>query len=195
MIPVKIGAEPENFNQNVRMKGKQWINNHPGNREYPAFWTEFLSDLARQNQRVCCYYGIYLEPNSGGETIDHFKPKSKYQDFIYEWDNYRYCCLGANRKKHIYEDVIDPAKLPLEIGKHTFEIDFSDGSIRANPALSKPYIQMVNTTIERLELNDVSLRDSRMDYLHFYLVGNISQTFLHSRAPLVYAEAARQKLL
>lgn len=195
MIPVKIGAEPKDFNTNVRKKGNLWIVNNPNNLKYPAYWTEFLPNLAQQNQHICCYYSIYLEPTSGAESIDHFRPKSQYRNLVYDWDNYRYCCLNANSKKHIYEDVIDPAKLPLETGKHTFEINFSDGFVQANPELSETNIQAVNATIKRLKLNNVKLRENRKDYLYFYLTGKISKTFLHTRSPFVYSEAQRQNLL
>lgn len=195
MIPIQLSPEPTDFNTRVREKGNQWINNHPNSDKYPALWADYLPYLAMSRQQICSYYSIYLEPSSGAETVDHFKPKSKHRNLVYEWCNYRYCCLDANRKKHIYEDVIDPIKLPLETGKHTFEIDFSDGSVRANPSLSTINIQVANTTIKRLKLNDIKLKNSRMDYLYLCLTNKIEPSFLKARSPFVYAEALRQGLL
>lgn len=195
MIKVYPYPEPPSFDIDVRRKGNNWISSHPGNKKYPSYWRQFLEDISSYQGHICSYYGIYIEPLSGAGTIDHFKPKSLYTSLVYEWENYRFCCLDANRKKSNYLDVIDPISLPLEQDKITFIIDFSDGSIHPNPLLSKSNIDLVEKTISRLKLNAKKCKNNRKDYIYKYWTGKISAEFLKERAPLIYSEGKRQNLI
>lgn len=44
----------------------------------------------------------------GSHSTDHFIAKSSNTGQAYEWSNYRLSCLGANRSKNRFDDVLDP---------------------------------------------------------------------------------------
>ncbi|MBV6524778.1 hypothetical protein HT664_08600 [Ursidibacter maritimus] len=128
MLKISIVQEPTDFDITVRQPGEQWLRKHPNAKpaDYRDYWVKCLPGLNRIYKGICCYYGIFIERATGGETVDHYLPKSKYPHLAYEWENFRYSSIKANSRKGNYLDVIDPTKLP---SINTFMLDFSTGEL------------------------------------------------------------------
>lgn len=192
VLKISLYHEPKDFDTKVRQAGNNWLLNNPNKKssEYPSYWTKCLPQLASAYKNICCYYCIYIEPSSGAGTVDHYYPKKSYKNLVYEWSNFRYACLMANRRKGRYSDVIDPVNIPVN---NTFKIDFSSGEVYYD----KPFLrfELLDSTIARLKLNSHDLCQMRMQHLTSYFRGNFSKEYLKEMSPFVYHEAVRQGLL
>lgn len=202
MIPVDLKPEPEDFDDTVRKPGSDWLAANgvsaksplPRGKTLPPYWTRALAELGAAYSHVCSYFAVRIDAVTGDLTTDHFVPKSKEPGGAYEWTNYRLACLPANRRKHDYDDVLDPVGLR----PNTFLLNLSDGSIRPNPSLDSLLMGRARKTIRRLKLNDPRLcRRRAADYSGFlrYEADDHAQSYLMRVSPFVWGEAARQGLL
>ena len=98
---------------------------------------------------VCAYLAIFFEWSTGAGSTDHFIAKSLNAGDAYEWSNYRLSCLGPNRNKNKFDDVLDP----IGLTPNTFVINFASGMIAPNPALSSAQKVAARKTIRRLKLD------------------------------------------
>lgn len=189
MIPVTPAAEPPHFHERVRKPGRDFLQAHPHPKasEWRPFWNEVGADMQEAYNNLCAYSAFRLD---GSGTIDHFRPKSKYPDLAYEWENYRLCSAKINSCKGDREDVADPFHLP----RQAFFIDFVDGSISVNPAAfsSAAEAELAEQTITRLHLNSKVMCNSRRSIFWLYLKREVEGRWL---APFVYDEMLRQNLL
>ena len=96
-----------------------------------------------------------------------------------------------NVRKSNLEDVLDPFTLQSA----TFQIDFLDGKMFANPNISPTRRAAAQSAIDRLKLSDDDCWAVRLEYFEAYRAGDISSQQLKRRAPFVYLEMQRQKLL
>lgn len=194
MIPVTIQPEPTNFASDVRSRGEAFLarNPHPAtwaNREY---WRNALDALCKRYSRICAYSCHWIGPCTGGRTIDHFKPISKYPEEAYRWENFRLACNLLNARKGDYEDVLDP--FTLEEG--WFIIDFDTLTILPGLHLSETNRERVVATINRLGLNDNdACFEERANWLGEYITGDISFSHLKKKAPFTAKELERQGLV
>lgn len=196
MIPVELQPEPDCFEERVRKPGKEWLKNNkipvdqppPKASDLPSYWRECNDDLWEAYDGVCAYLAIYFECGLGAHSTDHFVAKSKKAGLAYEWSNYRLCCLGANSKKHVHDDVLDP----IGLAPDTFVLNLDTGEIRPRDDLSSAEKKAAADTIDRLKLD----RHDRMRAKHYtrYLRRKDEETF-RELSPFVWYEAKRQGLL
>lgn len=191
MIPVSLKPEPNWFDRKVRRKGKNFLAQQSGTiraSSLPDYWKTARNELHRLYQGICAYTCLYELPPG---TIDHFLPKSKYQDLAYEWSNYRLSSGRANQRKGDHEDIIDP----FAIQDGWFTIDFPSCLVMKGNALPSNYAQQAEATIERLKLNkDDSLVQERCDIVMNYRDENVNLQFLRERYPFIAIEIERQNL-
>lgn len=194
MLPLSLQPEPSYFDTDIRQKGNNWLAKYPTAKpaKYPTYWNRCLDDLHHLYGGICAYYCIYIDLASGAGTVDHFLPKSIYKQNVYEWDNYRFASLEANRHKKNFE-VYDPFLLPRDYP--IFYIDFSNGEIYLAPNLSSAEQEKANITIERLKLNSPRMCRSRMDFFEQYERNNFTSAFLKEQNPFVWVELNRQGYL
>jgi uncharacterized protein (TIGR02646 family) len=196
MIPVRRAPEPANFDAEVRQPGNAWLRNNPNAKpsKFEPYWTKCIRDLALAYNHICAYLAIYIHRPLGADSVDHFIPKSNStigRQKTYEWDNYRLCCIGENRKKNKKILPIDPFTMQPE----SFFIDFSDGRIYVNPSiLPKSYRKDCDKTIKILKLDEQDCRDMRKGYFDLYAHGHVDPVYMQSRAPFVWQEICRQGL-
>jgi uncharacterized protein (TIGR02646 family) len=198
MIPVKLQPEPADFDQKVRQRGRSWLAKQgialnsapPKATKLPNYWTHSNTQLWEAYSGVCAYLAIFFEWVSGAASTDHFVAKSRNAGGAYEWSNYRLSCLGPNRNKGKFDDVLDPIGLP----PNTFVLDLTTGEVSPNPALSRTLKAAARKAIARLKLD--SAEHSQMRARHFarYLRGK-DQDALKELSPFVWHEAHRQGLL
>jgi uncharacterized protein (TIGR02646 family) len=139
---------------------------------------------------VCAYLAIFFEWVTGAASTDHFVAKSKNAADAYEWSNYRLSCLGPNRNKGKFDDVLDPIGLQPD----TFVLNLITGEIGPNPALNKDMKASARKTITRLKLNSVEHNQMRAKHYGRYLRKKDEST-LKELSPFVWYEAQRQGLL
>lgn len=198
MIPVTLQPEPADFDNNVRQRGRTWLINKgiplnaapPKASALPNYWTHSNKQLWEAYSGVCAYLAIYFEWGTGASSTDHFVAKSRNAGDAYEWDNYRLSCLGANRNKNKYDDVLDPIGLAAD----AFFLNLTTGHVRANPTLSVVQKAAVRKTINRLKLNNADNKLMRAKHYAMYVQHRHSPT-LKIYSPFVWYEANRQGLL
>lgn len=141
------------------------------------------------------YLAIYFDSVYGADSVDHFIPKSdpiNGKKLAYEWSNYRFCCLGENRKKRTEVPPLDPFD-PL-MKQDSFFINFADGSIYPNPDYDETYKQKCLDTIDALQLDRPDCRNMRKRHFEKYARGTVSIKDLEEDAPFIYQEVVRQGL-
>jgi hypothetical protein len=199
MIPVTLQAEPTDFDSKVRAKGLAWLSQNgiapngpaPKGTKFKAYWSHSNKQLWDAYSGVCAYLAIYFDWPTGASSTDHFVAKSKDAGQVYEWNNYRLSCLGPNRNKNKYDDVLDPVGLVAD----TFELILANGQVRPSRSLTDPvHISMARKTIVRLKLDSPDHREMRSKQYARYLRSKDVQT-LKELSPFVWYEADRQGLL
>ena len=198
MIPVALQPEPADFDVEVRRRGHAWLlkygialNAAPSMASaLPNYWTHSNKQLWQAYSGVCAYLAIYFEWVTGASSTDHFVAKSRHAGDTYEWNNYRLSCLGPNRNKGRFDDVLDPMGLQPD----TFLLNLSNGVIRPNPALGFVNRTAVRKTIARLKLNSSDHKNMRAKHYCRYLQHRHAAT-LKELSPFVWYEADRQGLL
>lgn len=196
MIPVALQAEPDDFDAKVRQPGLGWLAKRgwpadaapPVATELPPHWREVQHDLWRGYSGVCAYLSIYFEWALGAHSTDHFVAKSRHAGQAYEWRNYRLSCLGANRNKNRFDDVLDP----FEITDHTFVLNLASGAISPSSALDASIKEKASKTIERLRLDDPNNRRMRTEQIDELQRGGVSPDYLRRKSPFVWIELHRQ---
>lgn len=198
MIPVTLQPEPGDFDAKVRIAGHDWLKKNgipfnsapPTGTKLPRKWTHSNKQLWDAYDGICAYLAIYFEWVTGASSTDHFVAKSKNAGDAYEWNNYRLSCLGPNRNKREFADVLDPIGLQPE----TFLLNLSRGEISANSNLSAAEVVLANKTIKRLKMNTAEHKKMRSQHFVRYLRKKDEAT-LKELSPFVWYEARRQNLL
>ena len=162
---------------------------YPGH--FPPTWRKATGDLLRAYDRVCAYACLYIERITGAATVDHWAPRSKRWDQVYEWENYRLACSLMNSRKSVYDDVVDP----FDVSDGMFALDLVTLKAIPGPEAGENRAEVL-ATIQRLGLDSIDYSEALADYYHDYLEGHIGLHRLESRAPFLAREMRRQgKLL
>ncbi len=193
MIPVKKQPAPGHFVIKVEKPGKKFLAQNPDPKakdwKNHNYWREIEKDLYQAYSGICTYSCLWIPHVTGGKTVEHFKPKSKYPHEAYNWENYRLVCLLLNGRKSDFEDVLDPFTLQ----EGWFVIDFSSLMIFPGDHLSTEEAEKVTKTVERLKLNkDEDCIKEREKWLRDYVTEGISFPHLEKHAPFIAIELKRQ---
>jgi hypothetical protein len=188
MIRLHPQPEPDDFDAKVRQPGLRALNRRPA--VPPPLWRECLQQLWDAYGGICAYLSIFIPPGVGARSADHFVPKSKRPDLIYEWSNYWLACSLMNSRKREFEDVLDP----FEVENGWFSLEFSFLQILPNPDLDEAARIRVQATIDRLKLNDNECLQARATYYDRYRKGGLSFEQLAELSPFVAAEVRRKGL-
>lgn len=199
MIPVTPQPEPSTFDAKVRKPGLDWLNQQgipldqpPADpAALPTYWRRTQKELWRAYRGVCAFLCIYFEWPLGAQSTDHFIPKSSNAGSAYEWANYRLSCLGMNRIKNKFDDVMDP----FEIKQDTFVLNLASGEIKPGDAQPDDIKAKATETIRRLKLDDPETNRMRAERYGDYCRGDVSADYLARHSPFVWYEAQRQGLL
>lgn len=198
MIPVSLQPEPADFDTKVRKKGLKWLRDNnillnkppPETKKLPNYWTYSNKQLWETYSRTCAYLAIQFEWTTGAASTDHFVPKSRNAGAAYEWSNYRLSCLGPNRNKSNFEDILDP----IGLAPYTFVLNFSDGCIYPNTNLDPDMKKKAQETIARLKLDSPENNEMRARHYQEYAKGECTLNYIKKWSPFVYSEIVRQEL-
>lgn len=186
MIHVEPQPEPPDFDGLVRKPGLEAL--AQGQSPLPPYWRHCLKDLHRVYRGICAYLCIWIPPGTGARSADHFVAKSSHPELAYEWSNYRLVTQLMNSRKGAFQEVLDPFEIPN--GWFVLELLFLQ--VLPNPELGETIRAKVQTTIDRLRLNDTECLSARASYYDDYLSGDVSFRFLEKRCPFVAIELKRQ---
>lgn len=116
--------------------------------------------LVKSSQGKCAFCECI--PSEGGNIeIEHFKPKSEYPEFTFEWDNFLPSCRKCNGSKGSHDTVIEPIINPYDTNpKNVFH--FVDIEIKASNTDVK---QVAEKTIKVCGLNTLRLWKPRAEIL------------------------------
>ena len=123
-----------------------------------------LIDMTKDHCSFCDGYPMRA---FGGNSIEHFKPKSnpKYYRLAYQWENLFLSCPVCQGKKH--KDFDDPLLKPDEVDyefNHYFVIDLVTGIINPNPAANGNEKKRATATIDMYGLNDFDRPETRKQF-------------------------------
>ncbi len=195
MIPCSPGAEPNDFDAQVRKPGRKWLAAHPkpaqklpGRRWRPLdYWSPFRPRLGAAFGNLCAYGAMY-EP---GGTVDHFTSCDADATQAYEWTNYRFASQWINSSKQTADDnVMDPC----EVQDGWFEISLPDLQLRVTDAVPPAKRQLAEDTLIRLHLrDDERVMRQREEWYRMYRENELTLAGLMKKAPLI-AKAVEKAL-
>ena len=131
---------------------------------------------------ICGYSCHWIPYDTGADTVEHFKPKSKYPKDAYEWKNYRLVCQLLNGRKKDQEGLFDP----FLIKNGWFIIEFPTLLVKPAPGLPKTLHDRLITTRDVLGLNDEdTCMMMRQQFVTDYCVKEISFAHIEKRTPFL----------
>jgi hypothetical protein len=187
VIRVHPQPEPDDFDVKVRQPGLGAL---LAGLSIPPFWRECALQLWEAYKGICSYLCVFIPRGTATRSVDHFQPKSRRRDLIYEWSNYRLSCSLMNSRKREFEDVLDP----FEVEDGWFILEFSFLQILPSPDLDDATRARVQATIDRLKLNDNECLQARATYFEPYRRGELALPRLVEWSPFVARELRRQGL-
>lgn len=215
MIPVIKAPKPKGFDDKVRRPGLRAIAEMVGKKppyprtagspykkiasrerdipydKFPAYWVEALDDMMVAYHEICAYSCFRIHSITGARSVDHFIPKSRSWRWVYQWSNYRLCSAQMNARKNGFSDVVDP----FEVKQGWFLLELLGFQIHPNPRLPRSIRDAIQTTIDRLGLNDSDLCRRRQYDAEEYLLNKLPLNILRRESPFVALELRRQKKL
>lgn len=153
--------------------------------EFPTYWENALDSLMTAYDEICAYSCFRIHRVTGGRSVEHFAPRSRAWDRVYEWQNYRLACTRLNARKRDFTDVLDP----FEVQTGWFQLELVGFQVLPAPDLDAATWLLVQQTIDRLGLDD--FRTRRAADAEDYWTGNVSLEVLRRESPFVAAELAR----
>jgi len=149
-----------------------------GGRPTDSYWREFRSALGNRSADICWYCERQCEPASEASgkaaTVDHFKPRSRCPELVYEWTNWVFSCRRCNgdNKQDKWPPLgyVDPSGSDdQERPEQYFDYDVLTGEIVPHPALQGDAKRRAETTIDDLGLNKLDVQFYRINWTRQFL--------------------------
>ena len=147
-----------------------------------------VKDSLKDEAHSKCMYCESKVGHVSYEHIEHIKPKSKYPEFTYEWDNLGLACPVCNMKK---SDNYDPDLLIL----NPYIEDPSNFLCAMGPyILGMPGEDRGFLTVTQLDLNRVGLIEQRLERIQaiMQLIDNYKKTTNKTLQKMVYNEIVKE---
>ena len=149
------GPEPSGISRVRARYTNGWVQHYRhrvGHRPSDAYWRDFHSDLERVFSGLCAY----CEEICKGE-VDHFRPKSRFPELVYDWSNWLFACHDCNGAKWgnwPVEGYVDPCAHSESLHpEHYFDFDILTAEILPPKGLSQWRRSRAHKTIIDLQLN------------------------------------------
>ena len=160
---VDRGPEPSGLGEIREHYTPTWIEfytNEVGTGPKDSRWRDFREDLG---QRFLMHCG-YCEFTCRGE-VDHFRPKSRFPELVYDWSNWIFACHDCNQakgNKWPVDGYVDPCSATASDGPEIyFTFDTESGEIVPSKGLDPDHFDKAKTMIEDLNLNDLHHLEKR----------------------------------
>jgi uncharacterized protein (TIGR02646 family) len=153
-------AEPQVLTENWEEWGKKWESAHAEGKEFrwPQVNKEpvnrtIVSQLKQLTQDHCSFCEAFPVAPPSIDTIEHFRPKSKFPRIAYKWDNLYFCCMYCQQKFCDFsEDALQPDSSDYTFERY-FIWDHISGELVVNPNASEADQRRATTTINLYRLN------------------------------------------
>jgi len=155
---VERGPEPEGLKEIRGIYTQRWIDYYrhgKGKKPNDSRWSDFHDNLCRVFWGICAY----CERRNKGE-VEHFRPKSKFPELVYEWSNWLFACHDCNQAKGAKwpeEGYVDPcADSKSERPENYFTFNITEkpiGTMLPRKELSERQGQKAERMIHDLDLN------------------------------------------
>jgi len=149
--PVKLKSIRARYTEAWVDYYKNGVGSYPTDRR----WREFTNELGECFSQCCGY----CETLCKGE-VDHFRPKSKFPELVYEWNNWVFSCHDCNQSKLDHWPscgLLDPCSSSSFYGglQCCFIYDLKTGEVLPHRTLLKANLKRTQETIRILKLNYV----------------------------------------
>ncbi|MBI1915059.1 MAG: hypothetical protein HYS12_10030 [Planctomycetes bacterium] len=193
MIRVARRPEPAEFDKTVRKPGRKFLAGCPNPTQKQwrthSYWRRILHSLHSAYGGICSYSCHWIPYDTGADTVEHFKPKTKHPKDAYEWRNYRLVCQLLNSRKGDEEEILDP----FVIQTGWFIIEFPTLIVKPAPGLRKALHERVKKTRDVLGLNDdATCMMMRQQFVTDYCLEEINFVHLEKRAPFLALQMKEQ---
>ena len=170
---VDRGPEPGRLKAIRNSNTPRWIDywkNGIGDEPKDSRWREFREDLAERFFRNCGY----CERNTRGE-VDHFRPKRRFPELVYDWDNWIFSCHECNHakgNKWPSSCYVDPCAVPeSHRPENCFTFNTRNGAITPLRDLDTDQFDKAQRMIDDLKLNDLHHMVARLIRLRMLEAG------------------------
>ena len=150
--------------------GERYAKRRANNKSFEFTWPQYqnmplnqllMPLLMLQTDSHCSYCDAY-PLMSADNTIDHFKPKSKYPLEVCKWENLYIACAHCQKEKGTsYEETL---LRPDEQGYdfyHYFYYDFTTHEIKILWSLTEEDAQRAEATLRVMNFNHPAMKESR----------------------------------
>jgi uncharacterized protein (TIGR02646 family) len=121
--------------------------------------------LAEMTARHCSYCDGYPLSATGGDEIDHFRPKTReeFYELVCAWDNLLLSCTSCNKAKHEQWDpeLLRPDEPGYAFGRY-FLFNFDTGELEPAPDIPETDHRRAQRTIAILDLNRTGACTARL---------------------------------
>ena len=152
---VERGPEPGglgHIRQAYTPRWTQFYRNGVGTKPTDSRWREFHVYLGTRFDGLCGY----CECTCKGE-LDHFRPKSRFPESVYEWSNWIFACHDCNQAKGDkwpIEGYVDPCtELASDRPESYFTFDTKTGEALPMKDLDESRFDKAQRMIDDLRLN------------------------------------------
>jgi hypothetical protein len=175
-----LQPEPARFNADVRLKGLQWLANHPNPVGRPcAYWRLVKSDLRKAFNSLC---GFSLMHEMRG-TVDHFISWKNNRNLAYEWTNYRFASGVVNSSKQNADEAVWD---PFEIEFEWLDIHLPSMIMMVRDDAPPDKKGILQDTLDRLPISDEDdVIDYRAEYYNAYKDHDINLAWLERKVPVL----------
>lgn len=163
-MKVQRPAAPQWLTEKSQRWGERYEQRLTRNPKSPFSWPQhgkqkinhlLLPLLRRMTDDHCTFCDVYQMVAEIRETIEHFKPKSKYPREAFQWGNLFLCCDKCQGAKleAFDTDLLKPDEAEYDFARY-FIYKFASGELQPNPTASLLDQQRATVTIKLYGLND-----------------------------------------
>lgn len=188
MIPVPNPIdEPEDFEDECRQAGNEWLAKNPDCKRPRDFWSPFRKALADGFSSRCGYGAMWV--SSG--TVDHFVSCNEDKTQAYQWSNYRYVegWVNSSKKNKNSADILDP----FDVQAGWFEILLPSMQMVLTDTVPDKFRSRAEYTLSEFPLrDDERILRTRREWYRMYQDGEMTLEGLRKKAPLIAAAVEKQ---
>ncbi len=161
------GPEPLGLDDIRAKRTLRWVryfNDRSDSKPTDSNWRDFCGQLEQAFAGLCGYCEEYCK----GE-VDHYRPKSRFPELVYQWSNWVFACRRRNHlkgEKWPPRGYVDPcARTRSARPEHLLTFDTLTGEGLAQPGLSPVRRAKATRMIDELGLNRLHHLKRRLTWL------------------------------
>ena len=190
---VDRGPEPAGVARYASRFTRGWIRyfqDGEGRRPTDDYWREFRRTLESRTNNICWYCERTCDAGaeSGGRTptVDHFRPRSRFPQLVYEWSNWVLSCQRCNNSKNNkWPELgyVDPCAADIsDRPDRYFDYDLLTGDLEPKRGLTPTEHRRAWHTIDDLGLNRLDVKIHRMMRIQELMNGLFSRPISRRQA-------------